>query len=438
MTDVVISKYKEDISWVKNITKSKLFIYDKSDDVIPGHIKLPNIGREAHTYLYHIINNYDNLSDYTCFLQGNPYDKEKGHLSLTIEQLESFSENIEFYPLSYILECNLDGTPHHPNLDIDKIIFDKFFIDKPDTLKFVVGAQFIVSKKSILSRKKEFYIDILKEFDRIDIDNEHTGGGGGTKGNKMPWICERIWAYLFISKFRTNYDVNFGTNIYINIAMVGSVNQVLWDLLTRIKQSGLYDAANKIYLVFNGDRKHLAFNLVSDKYVIIDANPDISKCEFPTLDLICEHCKEEDLNVLYLHTKGVTKPGYQQIIDWTNLLSHFNINKWEDRLKDLKENDCSGINFFGNPNDINEHPSTWGYGKAPLHYSGNFWWSKSSHIRKLPNMSNWLPDGNYLRWRVMAEMWICQIQDGKYFTAFSSDVDHYQNLYPRELYEKSV
>ena len=223
-------------------------------------------------------------------------------------------------------------------------------------------------------------------------------------------------------------------NIYINIAMIGSVNQVLWDLLTKIKQSGLYDAANKIYLVFNGDRKHLAFNLVSDKYVIIDANPDISKCEFPTLDLICEHCKEEDLNVLYLHTKGVTKPGYQQIIDWTNLLSHFNIVKWQDRLKDLEENDCSGINFFGNPDDINLHPSTWGYGKAPLHYSGNFWWSKSSHIKKLPNMSNWLPDNNYQKWRVMAEMWLCQITDGNYFNAFSSDVDHYQNLYPKELY----
>ena len=55
-------------------------------------------------------------------------------------------------------------------------------------------------------------------------------------------------------------------NIYINIAMVGSVNQVLWDLLTRIKQSGLYDSANKIYLVFNGDRKQLSFNLVSEKY----------------------------------------------------------------------------------------------------------------------------------------------------------------------------
>ena len=224
-------------------------------------------------------------------------------------------------------------------------------------------------------------------------------------------------------------------NIYINIAMVGSVNQVLWDLLTRIKQSGLYDSANKIYLVFNGDRKLLSFNLVSEKYVIIDSNPDISKCEFPTLDLISQHCKEEDFNVLYLHTKGVTKPGYQQIIDWTNLLSYFNINKWQDRLKDLEDNDCSGVNFFGNPDDINHHPSTWGYGKAPLHYSGNFWWSKSSHIKKLPEPMSWLPDKNYQRWRVMAEMWLCQPNDGKYNCAWQSNINHYLERYPIELYE---
>lgn len=35
-------------------------------------------------------------------------------------------------------------------------------------------------------------------------------------------------------------------NVYINIAMIGSVNQVLWNLLTRIKESGLYDACDKI------------------------------------------------------------------------------------------------------------------------------------------------------------------------------------------------
>lgn len=226
------------------------------------------------------------------------------------------------------------------------------------------------------------------------------------------------------------------TNIYINIAMCGSVNKVLWNLLTRIKESGLYDHVDKIYLVFNGPRSGLSFNLISDKYVIVDANDDISKCEFPTLDLIWHDSKDKDINILYLHTKGVTKPGISYVEDWTNYLSYFNINKWIERIKELEEFDCTGTDLKGNFEDIKFHPSTWGYGKAPMHYSGNFWWSKSSHIRTLPNPITWLPDSNFIRWRVMAEMWLCQNSEAKYNCAWRSNVNHYIENYPKELYEE--
>ena len=33
-------------------------------------IPLPNVGRESHTYLTHIVTQYDDLSDYTIFFQG--------------------------------------------------------------------------------------------------------------------------------------------------------------------------------------------------------------------------------------------------------------------------------------------------------------------------------------------------------------------------------
>jgi hypothetical protein len=36
------------------------------------------------------------------------------------------------------------------------------------------------------------------------------------------------------------------TNIYINIAVIGSVNQVLFNLLNKIERSGLYNHSNKI------------------------------------------------------------------------------------------------------------------------------------------------------------------------------------------------
>lgn len=162
---------------------------------------LPNVGREAHTYLTHIINNYDNLSEYVCFLQGNPFE----HFRLNIDEVDNFKLNVDFFSMgNWNVKCDLDGAPHHAGLEIDKIIFDRFFINKPDFLEFPAGALFIASKRAILNRSKQFYIDILNEFNRTDIDNSLTGGA---KGNKMPWICERIWPYIFNRDYKTKYDL---------------------------------------------------------------------------------------------------------------------------------------------------------------------------------------------------------------------------------------
>lgn len=206
MVDIVVAKYKEDISWVNNFNNCRIFVYDKSDEQ-NNFIKLPNVGREAHTYLTHIINNYDNLSDYICFLQGNPFDGSKGHLNKDRSFIENFNQDVDFYPLSYTLKCDLNGNPHHPNLQIRELIFDQFFMGCPYEVIFVVGAQFLVNKKAILKRKKEFYVELLKQFDRTDIDNSLTGGGGNTPGNKMPWVMERVWMYIFSQKINTKYDI---------------------------------------------------------------------------------------------------------------------------------------------------------------------------------------------------------------------------------------
>ena len=67
--EIVIAKYNEDISWsypYKHLTT----IYNKSDIKYPNSKKLSNVGRESHTYLYHIISNWDNLAEITLFTQG--------------------------------------------------------------------------------------------------------------------------------------------------------------------------------------------------------------------------------------------------------------------------------------------------------------------------------------------------------------------------------
>ncbi len=223
------------------------------------------------------------------------------------------------------------------------------------------------------------------------------------------------------------------TNIYINIATVGNFNEVLIKILTEINLSGLYDNVDKIYLVVNGNDNLLDVPHMS-KYVYMHPNDHIGDCEFPTLDLIWRHSQEnDDLTILYLHTKGVTKPNSAPVRDWVDYLTYFNVIRWQDMLVALKEGDAVGVNHGGNPDDYNEHPQTWGYGKAPLHFSGNFWWSKSSYIKRLVSPYGWCPDNNYTRWRVMCEMWVCS-GGGQYKGLWHSNKNHYMETYKRSEY----
>lgn len=73
--EIVISHYEEDLQWIPNV-RQWVTIYDKSGAEYPGAIELPNLGREAGTYLSHIVDRYDSLADRTIFFQGDPFKHE--------------------------------------------------------------------------------------------------------------------------------------------------------------------------------------------------------------------------------------------------------------------------------------------------------------------------------------------------------------------------
>jgi hypothetical protein len=85
---IVVSRYNENLSWIVEppFNEFKYIVYNKgvNDDFLKNNviqvINLPNVGRCDHTYLYHIIQQYDNLADVTIFLPGSadmPYKIEK-------------------------------------------------------------------------------------------------------------------------------------------------------------------------------------------------------------------------------------------------------------------------------------------------------------------------------------------------------------------------
>ena len=203
--EVVIARYNENLDWVnKEFPNEKITIYNKGKDditLLPNWTitKLPNIGRETHTYLYHIINNYNNLADRTLFLQGHPFDHARhiysplmqyktkvfNHLSNKCKNIiarcgNSFSAYLKSYyrrdpdrldDQSANLHATLHGSFREgvtdENLEefIEKILKRK--LPGNTVIGWTMGAQFAVEKETILRHNIEYYKNLLTVLDRV-------------------------------------------------------------------------------------------------------------------------------------------------------------------------------------------------------------------------------------------------------------------------------
>jgi hypothetical protein len=196
---IVISRYSEDLSWTESISKkgSLVFIYNKghkiNDSFPPGVtvVGLENIGREAHTYLHHIIENYNSLPERIIFTQAHPNDHVSPNFKSEFfeflngeEEFRYFSSNtLEMKILEDGVEesGNLNGTywKNKHSLSSCCVTIPINIIPNIESKKWIfgTGAIFGVSKELILKNSKEFYqgcLDILvKSSDPINSPEAH-------------------------------------------------------------------------------------------------------------------------------------------------------------------------------------------------------------------------------------------------------------------------
>jgi hypothetical protein len=236
-TKIVIAKYRENVDWINKYFSTDLdrfIIYNKGYDLNNSKYKvipLKNIGRESHTYLYHIINNYDRLDDYTIFTQADPFKHSKYFIDiirycdihgyrdfqpLTTYWLENSnvpppnhilydkSNYIKNYPI-YMDVCDYNLMPYfhidhglfplldrfrkiHKLKNIDYLvpyIKDLLGLHNKITttfIKFNYGAIFGVKKDNIIQHDLKFY---QKLYDFSSQDDVHA------------YILERLWYTIF-------------------------------------------------------------------------------------------------------------------------------------------------------------------------------------------------------------------------------------------------
>lgn len=161
--------------------------------------------------------------------------------------------------------------------------------------------------------------------------------------------------------------------IYIHICILNNWKDIINRLYFKIKNSGLYNIIKEIRISILGDYiNNKDFEFFNDiKSKIIYQSKDISLNEKITINKLYEEAFNEDFYVLYLHSKGVKHINNVDVNYWIDYLSFFNIYKYDKCIELLNNNsDTVGCNL----QPIYEN------NEYPLHYSGNFWWSKQNKV----------------------------------------------------------
>ena len=94
-------------------------------------------------------------------MQGNPYDHSP-NLNAVLNQYINKGFNDFSFLSEKVIKCNLSGCKYHPDLPLIQVYRHLFKEKKKMDFIFGSGAQFIVSKKNILKRPREFYLEIVK------------------------------------------------------------------------------------------------------------------------------------------------------------------------------------------------------------------------------------------------------------------------------------
>lgn len=203
------------------------------------------------------------------------------------------------------------------------------------------------------------------------------------------------------------------TYIYIHVCCINNWKEIYNSMLDDIKKSGLYEYVNQIRCnILTPDLNDIEY-FCDPKILIIGMSTDLRLYENSTLNILLKDSYTEDFNALYLHVKGVSYNGSNiNITDWVKYLKYFNIIKHNICINNLKEYDVVGVN-------LHQHPE--------VHYSGNFWWSKSSYIKNLHPVE-------YINHN-SPEFWITKSKTGKYLSLWNSNVNHYYTRYEPYNYE---
>jgi hypothetical protein len=199
--ELVISAFVRDYkSQFLNVSKDVQFtVYRKGEikNLREMEIYIPNnVGRDVHTFYYHLVNRYYTLSDITFFSQDYFLDHVHNYVEIINGNIDTWNENSSQYDdgcwffnkgicdkENRTLDCDKYGLPHHDLgegiINIWNILFNE---PCPEKISFSPGGHFAITKEAVHKVPLEVYKKVL------NLLEEHN--------SQSPWIIERLNSYI--------------------------------------------------------------------------------------------------------------------------------------------------------------------------------------------------------------------------------------------------
>ena len=217
--ELVVARFKEDVSWV-NDCPIPVCLYNKCAGWNPiefgDHVVerwLPNKGREAGTYLHHIVTNYNDLAEWTNFVQGKPHSTDLlGRLSVSYTDSTSLSRHYKLeWPGPNVTDHDLvewhggyevrygdahyhgDRTPEENAPWLNLVWSTWFSSAQPQNWHYGYGAEMAVPRHRIQARPLSFWKRALEACLASPHDDKSYWAGNPASG----YAFELIWRYLF-------------------------------------------------------------------------------------------------------------------------------------------------------------------------------------------------------------------------------------------------
>ena len=205
-TSVIISRYNENLDWIKEINKEfDITVYNKGKKIEIEDkynlIEIKNVGRESHTWLYHIYENYENIAENNIFLQGRLDDlgcMAHKDISKYLSKLNKNGFNASrlslLSPFHWRDNLTIERDIKYKNdWDENKISRNilgfrkyskQFFPNIPIFVPTSYGGCFAVTRDAIHKHPKDFYFELFNTVNKHQHPIE-------------AHYLERLWCYMF-------------------------------------------------------------------------------------------------------------------------------------------------------------------------------------------------------------------------------------------------